>query len=147
MQVGTSLELSQRLQEPVMQGVDAPQAHHIFDIDREQDTVQAWQSIVDRPNDGTSRSEDDGKDFQKMYIRACNPPKLQKVGEDTHARSSTWGNVGKLDRAALNRKKAMGAANTTKVDSHLTEEGRRQVRTSQSNHTWICVLVLTRSIG
>ncbi|KAL8831358.1 MAG: hypothetical protein Q9191_000914 [Dirinaria sp. TL-2023a] len=46
--VGTSLELSQRLQEPLSQRLYPQQEHHVFDVNRKEASVKVWRSLAEQ---------------------------------------------------------------------------------------------------
>lgn len=76
--MGTSLELSQRLEDPLPRSSNPTQYHHIFDIERKEDVVTIWQSFAERT------SGVDGKDL---------PSKLEMYeahldGLESHTRSA-----------------------------------------------------------
>lgn len=46
--VATSLELSQRLEEPPSQRLHPQQCHHVFDVDRKEASIKVWQSLAEQ---------------------------------------------------------------------------------------------------
>lgn len=78
-QVGTSLELSQRLEDPLPRNGNSTQRHHIFDIDRKEDVVKIWQSFAERT------SGIDGKDRPSKFEMYNAHPN----GLGSHTRSPT----------------------------------------------------------
>lgn len=46
--VGTSLELFQRLQEPLSERLYPQQDHHVFDVDRKEASIKVWRSLAEQ---------------------------------------------------------------------------------------------------
>lgn len=117
--VGSSLELSQRLEDPVWNWTARDSSshepsfrshYHTFDIDHRTDIVAMWTQYGERPNDGGTSQRD-------HYFQATNPPVIKPSDQrpplpkldPTHSDNGT-------------------KPSTSSPHSTLTGEGKRQVR-------------------
>jgi len=76
-QVGTSLELSQRLEDPLPRNSNPTQHYHIFDIDRKEDVVKIWQSFAERTSGIDCKDRPSKLEMYKAHLS----------GLESHARS------------------------------------------------------------
>ncbi|KAL8856906.1 MAG: hypothetical protein Q9178_006495 [Gyalolechia marmorata] len=114
--VGSSLELVQRLQDPVPTSNDHSSAispYHSFDIDHRIDIVAMWDRYGERTSD---HPLDGGTDRRNYAFQATNPPVIKPLGQRPPAQyiSSTQGCDNTRD--------------PTVSQSNLTGEGKRQAQ-------------------
>lgn len=77
-QVGTSLELSQRLEDPLPRNNNPTQHYHIFDIERKKDVVKIWQSFAERTRDIYGKDRPSKLEMYKAHLN----------GLESHARNA-----------------------------------------------------------
>ena len=68
-QVGTSLELSERLREPIPKALERAQLYHLFDIDRKEHIVNIWQSFAERTAGVHNKEHLNGLEFHRSSIQ------------------------------------------------------------------------------
>ena len=68
-QVGTSLELSERLREPIPKALERAQLYHLFDIDRKEHIVNIWQSFAERTTEVHSKDHLNESEFHRSSIQ------------------------------------------------------------------------------
>ena len=68
-QVGTSLELSERLREPIPKALERTQLYHLFDIDRKERIVNIWQSFAERTAEVHSKEHLNESELHRSSIQ------------------------------------------------------------------------------